>query len=81
MDKRTDVSSFGCVLYELLAGRQAFAGKNVPDILAVVLKEEPEWEALPESTPASVRVLLRRCLQKDRARRLQQHQLPLADLP
>ncbi len=65
MDKRTDIWAFGCVLYELLTGRQAFQGETVTEILAAVLKGEPDWQALPGTTPSSIRVLLRRCLQKD----------------
>ncbi|MCH8267337.1 MAG: serine/threonine-protein kinase [Acidobacteria bacterium] len=72
VDKRTDIWAFGCVLYELLTGRQAFQGESITDIIAAILKGEPEWQALPETTPAKVRDLLRRCLQKD-LRRRQQH--------
>jgi len=70
LDRRTDIWAFGCVLYELLAGRRAFDGEGVPDTLARVMEREPEWQALPPGTPAKVRDLLRRCLQKDRANRL-----------
>ncbi len=70
LDKRTDVWSFGCVLYEALAHRQAFRGETVSDLIAGVLASEPQWEHLPEKTPRNVRVLLRRCLQKDARRRL-----------
>jgi len=69
-DKRTDIWAFGCVLYELLAGRQAFQGDTTTEILAAVLKEEPDWQALPTSTPVRIRNLLGRCLQKDLRRRL-----------
>ena len=69
VDKRTDVWSFGCVLYELLTGRVAFKGQTVTDTLAAVLERQPAWEALPESTPAAVRRLLGRCLEKDRKQR------------
>ncbi len=51
LDKRTDIWAFGCVLYEMLSGRQPFGGETVTDILAAVVKEEPDWEALPASTP------------------------------
>src|ERR1700730_2464873 len=51
-DKRTDIWAFGCVLYEFLTGRQAFQGETATEILAAVLKEEPDWQALPASTPA-----------------------------
>jgi Tol biopolymer transport system component len=69
VDKRTDIWAFGCVLYELLTGRQAFQGDATTEILAAVLREEPEWKALPVSTPTKIRDLLRRCLQKDASRR------------
>jgi eukaryotic-like serine/threonine-protein kinase len=69
VDKRTDIWAFGCVLYELLTGKQAFQGETVTEVLAAVLRAEPGWEALPAATPASIRTLLRRCLQKDMHRR------------
>src|SRR5580704_9549991 len=65
VDKRTDIWAFGCVLYELLTGKQAFEGETVTEILAAVLKGEPDWQALPPSTPTKIRDLLRRCLQKN----------------
>jgi Tol biopolymer transport system component len=68
-DKRTDIWAFGCVLYELLTGRQAFQGETATEILAAVLKEEPDWKTLPVSTPTKIRDLLRRCLQKDKSQR------------
>jgi Tol biopolymer transport system component len=70
VDARADLWAFGCVLFEMLAGTRPFAGETVTDVLASVVKEEPRWEALPAETPASVRRLLGRCLQKDRKRRL-----------
>jgi Tol biopolymer transport system component len=70
LDKRTDVFSFGCVLFECLTGRQAFRGEMVSDTLAAILKSEPDLTALPPETPNRIRVLLRRCLEKDPARRL-----------
>ena len=70
LDARTDVWSFGCVLYEALTGERAFPGDSVPDILAAVIHREPDWTKLPASTPAGVRRLLERCLRKDRDRRL-----------
>ena len=57
------------MLYELLSGKQAFSGETITDILAKVLQGEPDWQALPETTPPSVRTLLRRCLEKDLKRR------------
>ncbi len=65
VDKRTDVWAFGCLLYEMLAGRRAFAGQSTSDILAAVLREPVDFGLLPERTPAPVRRLLKRCLQKD----------------
>jgi len=70
LDKRTDVWSFGCVLYETLTGHRAFEGDTGSDTLAAVLEREPDWDELPEATPPAVRTLLRRCLRKDRAGRL-----------
>src|SRR2546427_3914439 len=69
-DKRSDVWAFGAVLYEMLTGQRAFAGEDVSDILATVLKSEPDWTALPADVPASIRTLVKRCLEKDRARRV-----------
>ena len=69
-DKRSDFWAFGCVLYEMLTGARAFGGEDISDTLAAVLRDEPDWRALPAETPASIRRLLRRCLEKDRRRRL-----------
>jgi len=70
VDKRTDIWAFGCVLYEMLTGRPALAGETVSDTIAAILEREPEWQALPGGTPASVRSLLKRCLEKDPRQRL-----------
>ncbi|MBC8645531.1 MAG: PD40 domain-containing protein [Thermoanaerobaculia bacterium] len=70
VDKRTDIWSFGCVLFEALAGRRAFAGDTTSDVMAAVLTREPDWSGLPAATPPRLRDLLRRCLQKDTQRRL-----------
>jgi serine/threonine-protein kinase len=70
LDKRTDVWSFGCVLYETLTGRQAFLGETISDTIVAILGREPDWQALPVRTPPRIRDLLRRCLQKDHTRRL-----------
>src|SRR5947208_332289 len=69
-DKRSDVWAFGAVLYEMLTGRRAFEGDDVPDTLAAVLRGEPDWSALPATVSASMRALLRRCLAKDRCTRV-----------
>jgi len=71
VDRRADIWAFGCVLYEMLTGKQAFKGETVTDTLAAVLTREPDWSLLPASTPVRVGVLLRRCLQKDPKQRLQ----------
>jgi len=70
VDKVADVWAFGAVLYELLTGTRAFDGGDVSTTLARVIEREPEWTALPPKTPAAIRQLLRRCLEKDRRRRL-----------
>ena len=70
VDKRSDIWAFGCVLFEMLTGRRAFDGEEVSDTLAAVLRAEPDQNALPAATPASVRRLLRRCLEKNPKRRL-----------
>ena len=70
LDKRTDIWSFGCVLYEVLAARRAFGGTTVPDTLAAIIEREPAWDALPSQTPSRVRDLLRRCLHKRATQRL-----------
>jgi eukaryotic-like serine/threonine-protein kinase len=71
VDQRTDIWAFGCVVYEMLSGKTAFQGDTVTDTIAAILEREPDWKALPGPTPAGVRELLRRCLDKDASRRLQ----------
>src|SRR5947207_7831971 len=70
VDRRTDIWSFGCVLYECLTGTQAFAGETVSDMIALILQGEPDWTRLPAATPEKLRMLLARCLEKDARRRL-----------
>src|ERR1700692_4083928 len=70
VDKRTDIWAFGCVLYELLTGKAAFHGEDVGDILAAVVRAEPDWTRLPEVTPLTIKTLLRRCLRKDKRQRI-----------
>jgi serine/threonine protein kinase len=64
-DRRADLWAFGCVLYEMLTGKQAFAGETVTDVIAAVVTKEPDLARLPADTPAGVRWLLTRCFQKD----------------
>ena len=69
-DKRSDVWAFGCVLYEMLTGKRVFEGAEITDVLAAVVRDEPDWSRLPAATPSGVRRLLRRALRKDRRQRL-----------
>ena len=71
VDRRADIWSFGCCLYETLTGRQAFTGKTSSDTLAAVLDREPDWSAVPDKTPGGALRVLRRCLTKDVRQRLQ----------
>jgi Tol biopolymer transport system component len=70
VDKRCDIWAFGCVLYELLSGRSPFGGESMSDVIANVLQREPDWHALPSSTPPPLVRLIQRCLQKDPKKRL-----------
>jgi len=70
VDRRADIWAFGCVLYEMLTGEQAFGGETVSDTLAAVIMKDPDWAALPETTSASIQRLVRRCLLKDPKQRL-----------
>ena len=70
LDRRTDVWSFGCVFYECLTGKRAFPGDTVSDNIANILHTDPDWSALPATTPARVRDVVRRCLTRDVRRRL-----------
>jgi len=80
VDRRTDIWAFGCVFYELLAGRAAFTGESSSDLVAAILERDPDWRALPADTPAHVRRLIQRCLQKDRRQRVRDIGDALADL-
>jgi len=70
VDRRTDVWAFGCVLYEMLTARRAFEGEDVTETLAAIVRGEPDWTRLPAHLAPTVRVLLERCLVKDRAERV-----------
>ncbi|HKQ50622.1 MAG TPA: protein kinase [Phycisphaerae bacterium] len=70
VDKRTDIWAFGCVLFECLSGARLFAGETATDSIGALLHKEPEWALLPPSTPPTIQLLLRRCLAKDRNKRL-----------
>ena len=69
-DKRSDIWSFGAVLHEMLSGQRTFKGDDIADTLAAVLRHDVDWTVLPAATPASVRYLLARCLERDVTRRL-----------
>ena len=71
VDKRSDLWALGVVMLEMLTGRRVFGGETVSDVLASVLKDEPDWTTLPANTPAPIRRVLRRCLEKDRKRRVE----------
>src|SRR5262245_55532233 len=70
VDARADIWAFGCVLFEMLAGRPLFGGESVADVLAQVIEREPDWSSLPSATPAAIHRLLRRCLERNPKRRL-----------
>jgi eukaryotic-like serine/threonine-protein kinase len=70
VDKRSDVWAFGCVLFEMLSGKQPFVGETLTDTLAAVVRGEPDWDQLPPTIPGSVKRLIQRCLEKDPKRRL-----------
>ncbi len=69
-DKRSDVWSFGCVLYEMLTARRAFEGEDVTETIAAVVRDQPNWTLLPPDLPEQVRLLLKKCLEKDRRARV-----------
>ena len=70
VDKRADVWAFGCVLFEMLAGRPPFQGATLSDTISLTLTAQPDWHALPAATPRGARMLIERCLEKDAGRRL-----------
>jgi eukaryotic-like serine/threonine-protein kinase len=71
VDRRTDIWAFGCVFYEMLSGRKVFeTGETVSDAIAAILKTDVDWTALPADVPDQIRLLLKRCLEKDRAARI-----------
>ena len=69
VDKRADIWAFGCLVFEMLTGRKLFQGETVSDVLAAVLRTDPDWDSLPADLPLSTRQLLRRCLERDPKRR------------
>jgi serine/threonine protein kinase len=70
VDRRADIWAFGCVLYEILSGRKPFEGETISEVLASVIKSEPVWDAIPDTTPPPIQSLVRRCLVKDPKQRL-----------
>ena len=70
VDRRTDIWAFGCVLYEMLTGRRLFGGETTTDTLALVFTKDPDWSALPSQVPPAVRTLIKRCLERDRQKRI-----------
>jgi eukaryotic-like serine/threonine-protein kinase len=70
VDQRADIWALGVILFEMLSGKPAFGGETSTEILARVIERDPDWSALPASTPPHVLRVLRRCLQKDPGRRL-----------
>jgi len=70
VDKRSDIWAFGCVLFEMLSGMRAFDGEDATDTIAAVVRAEPKWDALPADVPSHIRLLLQRCLEKDRKKRV-----------
>ena len=83
VDRRSDVWSFGCVLFECFTGRPAFAGETASDLIARILEREPDWATLPAGSPPRIREILRRCLRKnadERPRDIRDVRLELSDV-
>jgi hypothetical protein len=83
VDKRTDIWSFGCLLFEMLSSHKAFEGETGTDTLAAILEHEPRWEGLPENVPTGIQHLVQRCLRKDpkdRLRDIGDARIELADM-
>ena len=80
VDRRADIWAFGCVLYEMLTGRRAFAGEDVTDTLTAIMRDTPDVAALPADTPQAVKLLIARCLEKDLRKRLPHIGLARLDL-
>jgi serine/threonine-protein kinase len=66
LDKRSDIWSFGIILFECLTGKRLFHGETATDSMGAIMHKEPDWSLLPSETPPTVQLLLRRCLTKDR---------------
>ena len=71
VDRRTDIWAFGCVLFEMLTGKRTFEGEDLTETVVALMRNEPDWEALPADTPPRIKELIRRCLAKDPKQRLQ----------
>jgi Tol biopolymer transport system component len=69
-DNRSDIWSFGCIMYEMLTGKMPFEGETATDTLARIIERQPDWDKLPQDTPTNIRTLLRRCLEKNPQQRL-----------
>lgn len=69
-DHRTDIWSFGCIMYQMLTGRLPFEGETATDTLTHIIERQPDWEALPKQIPTNIKTLLQRCLEKDPDKRL-----------